>query len=149
MVGVRFSRIAEQKSNELAHSLVVKLMESPRTATYREIDAESLRKEYRRFFRDLTDWLLYRSQAEIEEMFSLMGRMRARQSVPLEECVNAMLVCRDHLVEFLREETTKGDGVELFGELEFVLAVSHFCDDAIFFCMRGYRGYKLEAEAVA
>lgn len=149
MVGVRFSRIAEQKSEELADSLVMKLMESPRTSSYREIDAESLRQSYRGFFGDLTDWLLYRSQAEIEETFSLMGRTRASQAVPLDECVNAMLVCREHLVEFLREEARGDTGVELFGELEFVVAMSQFCDDAIFFCMRGHRGYKLEAEEVA
>jgi hypothetical protein len=98
MVGVKFSRIAEQKSAELAESLVGKLMVSPRTAAYRSIDADTLREEYRTFFLALTDWLLYRSHADIEEKASRLGRVRASQGVPLEHCVNAMLVCRDHLV---------------------------------------------------
>jgi hypothetical protein len=148
MVGVKFSRIAEQKSAELADSLVRKLIRSPRTAAYREIDAELLREEYRCFFCDLTNWLLYRAQADIEDNCAQLGRRRASQGIPMEQCVNAMLFCREHLVENLRREAVqKGD--ELFGELEYVVAVSQFFDDAIFFCMRGHRGYKFAAEAVA
>ena len=102
MVGVRFSRIAEAHSEELADSLVGRLMESPRTAAYREIDGEALRKEFRGFFQSLTDWLLYHGQADIEASYVQLGKRRARQGIPLEESVNAMLVCRDHLVEYLR-----------------------------------------------
>jgi hypothetical protein len=149
MVGVRFSRIAEQKSAELAESLVSKLMVSPRTAGYRGIDADLLQEEYRTFFLALTDWLLYRSQADIEEQAMRLGRTRASQGVPLEHCVNAMLVCRDHLVEYLRQESGWGTSVELFGELEFVVAVNHFFDDAIFFSMVGHREYQSEGKAVA
>lgn len=148
MVGVKFSRIAEQKSAELADSLIDKLINSPRTLAYREIDPELLREEYEGFFCSLTEWLLYRAQADIEQSCTQLGQRRASQGIPIEQCVNAMLFCRDHLVENLRREAArKGD--ELFGELEFVVAVGQFFDDAIFFCMRGHRQYKLASEAVA
>ncbi len=153
MVGVRFSRIAEQKSGELATSMVKKLMESPRTTAYRAMQVESLQEDYRAFFLNLTEWLLYRSGADIEERFTELGSVRARQGVPLEQCVFAQLACRDHLVSYLRHEATQqsihGKGVELFGELEFVVALSHFFDDAIFFCMKGYQNLQLAAERVA
>jgi hypothetical protein len=139
MVGVRFSRIAEAHSGQLADSLVGKLMESPRTAAYREIDGEALRREIQGFFQSLTDWLLYHGQADIEANYVRLGKRRASQGIPLEESVNAMLACRDHLVEYLRREAGRGTNVELFGELEFVVAVNHFFDDAIFFCMKGHR----------
>jgi hypothetical protein len=153
MVGVRFSRIAEQKSAELATSMVKKLMESPRTTAYQAMHVESLQEDYRAFFLNLTDWLLYRTGADIEERFTELGNVRARQGVPLEQCVFALLACRDHLVRYLRHEATQqsthGKGVELFGELEFVVAVSHFFDDAIFFSMKGYQNFRLAAERVA
>ncbi len=153
MVGVRFSRIAEQKSTELANSLVKKLMESPRTTAYKSMPVESLQEDYRAFLVNLTEWLLYRTGADIEERFTELGSVRARQGVPLEQCVFALLACRDHLVSYLRHEATQqsihGKGVELFGELEFVVAVSHFFDDAIFFCMRGYKNHQPMAERVA
>lgn len=138
MVGVRFSRIAEQKSAELADSLVGKLLESPRTHAYRAIDSGMLREEFENFFVGLTEWLLYRTQADIAEKFTQLGSRRASQGIPIEQSVNAMLVCRDHLVGCLRQEATQGSEVELFGELEFVVAVSQFFDDAIFFSMRGH-----------
>lgn len=147
MVGVRFSRIAEQKSAELAESLVSRLMGSPRTIAYREMNAESLREEYRMFFVDLTEWLLYRTEADIAEKCMQLGTLRAGQGVPMEQCVNAMLTCKDHMVEFLRQAANQGDCVELFGELEFVVAVGHFFDDAIFFCMRGYQSYLVKEVA--
>jgi hypothetical protein len=148
-MGVRFSRIAEQKSAELADSLVRKLMESPRTEAYREIDAAALREEFRACFIDLTDWLLERTTAEIEEKFLQMGKTRASQGVPLSHSVNAMITCRDHLLQYLRQESKGEDGVELFGELEFASAVGHFFDDAIFFVMWGYRVHQLGEEEVA
>lgn len=149
MVGVRFSRIAEQKSAELAKSLVIRLRESPRTAAYKAIQAESLQEEYGEFFVNLTEWLLYRTGADIEETFTGLGKRRAEQGIPLEQCVIALLACRDHLVSYLRQESIQGKGVELFGELEFVVAISHFFDDAIFFCMKGYQNRRRSGERVA
>jgi hypothetical protein len=149
MVGVRFSRFAEEKSAELADSLVSKLMESPRTTAYRELDRDALLNECREFFQGLTDWLIYRGVADIEEYYRRKGKRRASQGVPLEQCVNAMLVCRDHLVQYLRHEAHWGHNEELFGELEFVVAVNHFFDDAIFFQMRGHREHATSVEEVA
>ena len=148
MVGVKFSRIVECQSEELADSLVAKLVESPRTTAYRSMNRDELREEYRLFFRELTNWLLYRGQEDIAEGSSELGRRRASQGVSLEECVNAMLVCRDHLVDGLRQETSH-KGLEWFGELEFVIAVNHFFDDAIFYCMKGHRGYERPMHQVA
>jgi len=148
-MGVRFPRIAEQKSAELADSLVRKLMESPRTEAYREIDAAALQEEFRTFFVDLTDWVLEPTTAEIEEHFSQMGKARASQGVPLSDSVNAMITCREHLLQYLRQESKGEDGMELLGESEFGNAVGHFFDDAIFFVMWGYRVYQLGEEEVA
>jgi hypothetical protein len=147
MVGVRFSRFAEEKSTELADSLVGKLRESPRTVAYRGLDDEDLRADLREFFQELTGWLLYRGQADIEASYTQQGMRRASQGIPLDQCVNAMLVCRDHLVQYLLREPTWD--AELFGELEFVVAVNHFFDDAIFFHMLGHRKYERSMERVA
>ena len=148
MVGVRFSRIAEAQSEELANALVGRLMESPRTLAYREIDGESLRQEFREFFQGLTGWLLYRGQAEIERSYLQHGKKRAGQRVPMEQCVNAMLACRDQLVDHLRRAAIQGEISELFGELEFVVAVNQFFDDAIFFSMQGHKKHESETRQV-
>ena len=149
MVGVRSSKIAEQRSAELAGALVERLSNSPRTEAYRRLDAEELRGEYAGFFRSLTEWLLYRRAGEIEEGCTQLGRRRAEQGIPLDQGVFAMLVCRDHLVELLRRESAQTHPSGLFGELEFVVAVNHFFDDAIFYFMRGYPSPRGEAIRVA
>lgn len=149
MVGVRFSKIAEQKSAELADSLVRRLLESPRTAAYRCVDENMLREDFRIFFVDLTEWLLYRTTADIEEEFTKLGRRRASQGIPIEQGVNVLLLCRDHLVGCLRQEATQGNEVELFGALEFVVAVNQFCDDAIYFSMKGQMEYEHARQEVA
>ncbi len=149
MVGVRFSRIAEERSDELAEALVERLMTTERTAAYRKVDVAELRGEYAGFFRSLTEWLLYRHAEEIEENCAALGVRRARQGIPLDQGVSAMLACRDHLVELLRRESAEMHPDGLFGELEFVVAVNHFFDDAIFYFMRGYQAPRRDAAQVA
>ena len=149
MVGVRFTQIAEQKSAEMAESLIGKLLESPQTAALRLLDIAILREEFGSFFANLRKWLLVRTKAEIELKFSALGRMCAGYAVPLDHCVNAMLACRDHLVEYLRQHNEQSSSEELFRELEFEMELSGFFDDAIFFLMRGYRCFQLADIEVA
>jgi hypothetical protein len=110
------------------------------------MDRALLREDFRVFFTSLTDWLLRRTKADIEEKFAELGCRRAQQRVPIVQCVHELLVCRDHLLEALRQEV---DDADVYGELEFAGAVEGFFEDAIFFSMRGYRKYELEAEEVA
>jgi hypothetical protein len=146
MALAKFATIAEQRSAELADSLVGKLMTSSATEQYGTMDETLLREDFRTLFASLTDWLLRRTKAEIEERFAQLGRQRAKQCVPLVQCVNALLVCRDHLLESLRHQA---EDVDFYAELEFAGLVEGFFEDAIFFSMRGYRRYELAAEAVA
>jgi hypothetical protein len=60
-----------------------------------------------------------------------------------------MITCREHLLQYLRQESRGENGMELFGESELAVQVGHFFDEAIFFLMWGYRVHQLGEEEVA
>lgn len=146
MVGERFSRLAEEQSSELADSLVRRLMASPRTQAYRQVNPAELHEELFTLLHSLTDWLVCRPPQDVEAFCSGLGCKRAAEGVPLDQGVNAMIACRDALLDLLlvhrmQGKTAPGPKLDmgLFDEMEFVLAVNHFFDDAIFYFMRAYQ----------
>ncbi|MDR3764109.1 MAG: hypothetical protein P4M01_08455 [Acidobacteriota bacterium] len=156
MVGEKFSRIAEEQSKELAEMLVRRLTTSPRTTAYQVLNEAELHKELFALLHSLTDWLMYRPPQDVEAFCAELGRKRAKQSVPLDQGVTAMISCRDALLDLLlvhrmrsRISHQADSGSGLFEEMEFLLAVNHFFDDAIYYFMRAYQEEVRESAQVA
>ena len=154
MVGEKFSRIAEAQSSELAESLVRRLTSSPRTLAYQKVNQAELHEELFALLHSLTDWLVCRPPEDVEAFCAGLGRKRASENVPLEQGVIAMITCRDALLDLLlahrmRSKAQPQHTPGLFDEMEFVLALNHFFDDAIFYFMRAYQANACERTQVA
>jgi chromatin segregation and condensation protein Rec8/ScpA/Scc1 (kleisin family) len=138
MLGLRLVHLIEAHSEELAQGLTRQLRESERTREFRKIAPEELQRAVVEVYRNLGEWLLQKSEADIGERFRAIAARRASQGVPLSQFVWALVISRNHLWHFLQREAFADNIVELFGELELQKMFDQFFDRAVYFATLGY-----------
>ncbi len=138
MLGSRLVRLIESHSDALAEGLVRKLCNSGRTADFRNIPQEELIRGAHEIYSNLSDWLLTKTESDIELRYTAIGARRAAQGIALQELVWAMLVSKEHLWAFLQREGLVTGPVELFGELELMQLLDQFFDRALYYVVVGY-----------
>ena len=138
MVANRLVRLIESHSEELAESLVRKLHSSERTIGYRQIPAHELKNAVLEVYRNLGDWLMSKTEADVELRYRELGRRRGGQGVPLSQFISSMLMTKEHLWSFLRRESISDGALALYGELEFLQTLTNFYDRAIYYACQGY-----------
>ena len=78
MTAVRLVRLIEQHSDELTDGLLQKFQTSARTTHLRKVPIQELRSRSHEILRNLSDWLLSKSEAEIERRYREIGALRGR-----------------------------------------------------------------------
>jgi hypothetical protein len=78
MIALRLVRVIETNSDLLARELLEKLRRSPYTASLNNVPGEELQARSESIFRNLSEWLLHKSEPEIERVYSELGTRRAR-----------------------------------------------------------------------
>jgi hypothetical protein len=138
MVALRLVRLIESHADALADGLVRKLQSSERTAVYQKIPGQELRNAVLQVYNNLGEWLLSKTESDVELRYRELGLKRATEGVPLSQFVASMLTTKDHLWAYLRREAMSDGALELYGELEFLQSLTHFYDRAIYYASMGY-----------
>jgi hypothetical protein len=138
MLAYRLVRLIETHSDVLAAGLLKKVHDSPITRSYVDIPQEELKQRVSEIYRHLGEWLLGRSEVEVETRYMEIGARRAHQNVPLSELTWAIVLTKENLWEFLREEMPPERALEIFGELELLQMLERFFDRAIYSASVGY-----------
>jgi len=147
MLGSRLVGLIERNSNDLAEGLVTKLCNSSRTVDFRQISGDELAKGAHEIYSNLSDWLLTKTESDIELRYTTVGSKRAEQGVPLSQFVWAILMSKEHLWAFLQREGFVTGPVELFGELELLQLLDQFFDRAMYYAVVGYGGEAMRKAA--
>ncbi len=138
MLGTRLVRLIESHSDRLAEGLMRKLRQSDRTSGFRQVPEEELRAGAQDIYRNLGDWLVTKTESDIEVRYTQIGARRAEQGVPVQQFLWAMLLSKEHLWAFLQREGLAEGPVELFGELELLQLLDQFFDRALYYAVVGY-----------
>ena len=67
-----------------------------------------------------------------------IGARRALQQVPLSQVVWVIVLTKENLLEYLKNEAGMERPTEVFGELEMLQLLDQFFDRAIFYASMGY-----------
>jgi hypothetical protein len=145
MLGMRFVRLIETHAQALTVGLVDHIRASERTSDFRKIPAAELQLAVTQVYRNLGDWLLQKTEADIALRFRAIGARRASQGIRLHHLVWALMLSRDHLFHFLQREAFADNVVELHGELELHQLLNQFFDRAVYYAILGFD--QTEAEA--
>ncbi len=138
MIALRLVRLIESHSEELAEGLTKKLLSSERTRDLRKIPADELHQRCHEIYRNLSDWLLNKTEHEIEGVYKALGVRRAGQGISLAGLTWAILLTKEHLWTFLEWEGVHGGLHNVFGELELLRLLDQFFDRAVYYAAEGY-----------
>lgn len=148
MVTRKLVRLIEGHCDTLATGLAEKLHRSSRTAGFLVISREELVHATTDLYRNLGDWLLSKTEAEIEMRFVEVGKRRFIQKVPLDDVIWGIIMSKENLWGYLRRESLADHALDLFNELEFMQLLDGFFDRAMYYTARGYEQAK-SSRAVA
>jgi len=143
VLGWRLVKLIADHSDQLALGLLERIQNSEPCRHYVEkVPPEELEQRVREIYHNLGEWLLRRTEADVERRYVAIGERRASQGVTLSELIFAISSTKEHLWEYVAEEAPADRAFELFQELELFQLVEKFFDRALYFAAIGYERYR-------
>jgi len=141
MIALRLVHLIESHSDELTESLIHKIERSSRAADLQKVPKHELRERAREVYRNLSDWLLTKTEDDIERVYMPLGRRRAEQGVTLSALCWALMMTEENLWDFLEMEGMREKPLEILGGFELLRLLDLFFDQAIYFATLGYESH--------
>jgi hypothetical protein len=138
MIALRLVHLIENHSDELAETLTHRILSSERTCGLRKVPAAELHQRCHDVYRHLSDWLLTKTESEIQDVYGTLGARRASQRVPLADLTWALMLTKENLFDFLVRQGVHGSAENVYGELELLRSLGQFFDRAIYHAAAGY-----------
>jgi len=139
MFTVRLVQLIETRAENLSEGLMHKLRSSEKCRELlHKVPPEELKRRTHEIYRNLSDWLLDKTESEIEERYVGLGIRRAQQGVPFSAFLWAVSATKDCLWEFLQGEGLLEKPVEFFDEMELFHSLERFFDRVLYFAAIGY-----------
>jgi hypothetical protein len=138
MLGAKILRLIERHSEEITDNLFAELRASEHTKSYRNVDFSEFRASTVSLYAHLEEWLLSKDPHDIERYFTTLGARRAAAGVPASELACALMMSKAQLWTFVYRECAAEKALELFVEIEFLVALDRFYDRAIYFALVGH-----------
>jgi hypothetical protein len=138
MFSYRLVRLIESNADALAAGLEKRVEASRQVTHFSDISAQELRERVYEIYRHLGEWLLGKNEVDIEQRYREIGARRAEQKVPLSEVVQAIVLTKENLWDFLKSEAVMDRAIEIMGELELLQMLEMFFDRAIYYAAVGY-----------
>lgn len=143
LLGWRLVRLIETHSDQLARGLLEKVENSERCRHFVEkVPSEELKQRVHEIYHNLGEWLLKKTESDVERRYIAIGERRASQGVTLSQLIFAIIATKEHLWEYVAKEALSDRPVELFQELELFQLVDQFFDRAMYFAAIGYERYQ-------
>jgi hypothetical protein len=144
MIAVRLVRLIEHHSDELTEGLLRKFETLPQTADLTKVPAHELRARSREIICNLSEWLLSKSDADVQRRYREIGALRAAQDVSLSHVCWGIALTKEHIWNFLQSEGFLRGPLEIYGEMELLRMLDQFFDRAICYCVEGYEEARLK-----
>lgn len=103
-----------------------------------KVPTQELKMRTHEIYRNLSDWLLAKTQSEIEEHYLGLGMRRAKQEVPFSELLFAFAATKECLWEHLEQDGLLEDPMELIGDLNLLHSIGRFFDRVAHAAAVGY-----------
>ncbi len=146
MLAMRLVRLIESHADRLSQALTRRLENDPFCSQLRKVPREELEARSYEIFSNLTDWLLYKTEHDLERAYTEIGVRRAKQQVALSHVLYAINATKEQLWVFLQDEGVVTKPVELFAEMELFRLLDQFFDKAIYYLTSGYESARVFKE---
>jgi hypothetical protein len=138
LLAYRLVRLIETHADRLAKGLLARLQTSGKCPDFTQVPAQEFEQRVYEIYDHLGEWLLGKKEEDVARRYTEIGMRRQRQGVPLSQLMEAIMLTREHLWEYLKHEANIEKPVEVFGELEMMELLEQFFDRALYYAAIGY-----------
>ena len=149
MLALKLVRLIESDSDKLARGLIKRLEHEPKCANLGVVPREELQQRAYEVYHNLASWLMDMTEYDLLKRYRPLGVRGAEQGVPFADVYWALVVTKENLCDFLREQAMSEIQVDLFGAFEAYRQIDGFFERAIYYAAQGYASVKHRAYAVA
>jgi len=147
MLAMRLVRLIESHADRLSHCLSQRLQHDSHCADLCKVPQEELNFRSYEIYCHLSEWLLSKTEHELERSYTEIGARRARQGVAFSHLLYAMAATKEVLWTFLQDEGVVTKPIELFAEMELYRLLDQFFDKALYYLATGYERVQVEVAA--
>jgi len=149
MISAKLIELIQIHASRLTKDAAQDLATNERTPGFRTVSREDLEERVFQLFHHLGNWIGDPKSAKVEAEFSEWGRRRFAQGIPLSEIIYAIIVLKQHLRRYIRDNGlvdaafphVEGDYVlpmHLHSLQDLNVRVGEFFDEALYYLARGY-----------
>jgi hypothetical protein len=131
-------RLIETHADALAETLESRIASSERCVDYARVSGDELKTLVGGIYGQLGQWLVTKTEEDIERRYTMIGTRRAEQCVPVSQLLWCIVLVKENLWEYLRNNENLENTTQIFGELELMQMVDQFFDRAMYFAVRGH-----------
>ena len=148
----RLVKLIEDHSDGLARSLHNRYRTCNKCSAYAGVPENELIEKVYEVYRHLGEWLLGKTETDIELRYLEIGAQRAAEGVPVSQVVWMICLVRENLWDYLQKHAELEHPAEIFGEMELLEMLDKFFHFAIYYAALGHErataGLTVTAETV-
>ena len=152
LLAYRLVKLIENHSDGLARSLHTRYKEDPRCSAYANVPDTELTQRVYEVYRHLGEWLMAKTEDEVERRYLEIGAKRAEQGVPVSQVIWMIWLVRENLWDYLQKHAELDRPAEIFAEVELQEMLDQFFGHAIYYAALGHEramaGYPATNEIV-
>jgi hypothetical protein len=150
VLSAKLIQIIETHGDVVTRNIIREIRHDPGLPQMTRLSDQELRERGHQILKNLSHWLTEGHEQSLAHEYEALGRERFEQGVPLHEAVRALCIMRKKMIEFLDEQGTDRDSVELYAEEQFERRLSRFFDLLLIHLVRGYEtAWRHAAQLVA
>lgn len=138
MIALRLVRLIETHSESLAHGLMRKLESTTKCSDLSRVPRQEMEERCREVYQHLSEWLIHKTESDIEREYRRIGRRRLEQGVRFSHFYWAVMVIKEYLYEFLLREGITESPLDLRAGFELMRMVEQFFERAILYVASEY-----------
>lgn len=143
MIALKLVRFIEGHSEDLAHGLIHRVELTAKCTDFQKVPRLELENRAHEIYQNLAEWLLNKTETDIENTFRSIGRRRAEQGVRFSHFYWVMMETKELLWEFLEREGLHETPVDLRAAFELIRLTEQFFERAIYYAALEYEEYRL------
>ena len=137
MLSRRLIQAVESNAHKLAQDVVAENRRNPLLTAYSKLTDEQYVRVVQDLYAELGQWLTSRTSHRLQVTYERKGRERFAGGVPLEQLICSLGHTKRCLLEYIRT-AVPGGADERDMELELIMAIDDFFDEAIYHTVVGY-----------
>jgi hypothetical protein len=149
MVSGKFVHLIESHWDEIASRVIDQVRREPEMPHIRGIAESNLHEMGQIILQNLGHWLSVGKEEDLAHKYENLGKIRCDRNVPLHESVRGLCMIREKMLDFVAEQMTSRNTLELYAEEELERRLGRFFDVLTVHMVKGYEAALRRAALVA